>query len=63
MDYLKIIRPVNLAMVVLTQLLFWFFIVVPIHRLSGSIPDMQIWQVLLLVLVYGIDCCRWLRYQ
>jgi 4-hydroxybenzoate polyprenyltransferase len=50
MDYLKIIRPVNLAMVVLTQLLFWFFIVVPIHRLSGSIPDMQIWQVLLLVL-------------
>jgi 4-hydroxybenzoate polyprenyltransferase len=50
MAYLKIIRPINLAMVVLTQLLFWFFIVVPIHTLSGTIPDMQIWQVLLLVI-------------
>ena len=37
-------------MVVLTQLLFWFFIIVPIHNHYGSTPDLMLWQVGLLVL-------------
>lgn len=50
MNYIKIIRPINLLMVVLTQLLFWFCIIVPIHDYYGSTPDLMMWQVGLLIL-------------
>ncbi|MEZ5008663.1 MAG: geranylgeranylglycerol-phosphate geranylgeranyltransferase [Chitinophagales bacterium] len=50
MPYIKIIRPINLLMIAVTQLLFWFCIIQPIHKIYGSEPNLAIWQLLLLIL-------------
>ncbi len=50
MLYLKITRPINLLIIVLTQLLFWFCIIQPVHNIYGTVPHLQFWQVILLIL-------------
>jgi len=48
--YIKIIRPINLLMVILTQFLFWFYIVIPDYNIFELTPAMSAWQVILLML-------------
>ena len=48
--YLRIIRPVNLVIIVLSQFLLREMVFVPILKLSGSTPQLDGWQFLLLVL-------------
>ncbi|MCP4120471.1 MAG: UbiA family prenyltransferase [Bacteroidetes bacterium] len=50
LPFLKILRPVNLLIIILTQYLFWFYIVVPDYAIFSLIPLMSVWQVLLLML-------------
>lgn len=48
--YLKIIRPVNLGIIVLSQFLLREMVFVPILKISGTTPQLDGWQFLLLVL-------------
>ena len=50
MYYLKLIRPLNLFLIILTQLLFWFAIVLPNKIGYFLSPQLESWQFALLVL-------------
>jgi len=50
MAYLKIIRPVNLVIIVLSQFLLREMVFVPLLKISGTAPQLDGWQFLLLVL-------------
>lgn len=48
--WIRLVRPVNLIMTALTQLLFWYCVVTPFYGFFGQVPELDHWQVALLVL-------------
>lgn len=48
-SYIRLVRPVNLAIIILTQALFWYYIVEPVYAFFELAPHLTGWQVWLLI--------------
>lgn len=48
--YIQLTRPLNLGIIVLTQVLFWVDVVQPVYGTINSAPNLSLFQVLLLIL-------------
>ncbi len=50
LNYFKIVRPLNLVIIVFCQLLFWICVVLPLHQYTNTTVHLATWQFSLLVI-------------